>query len=909
MAISNRPTEAATTEAAVFRMKARQAAQQCLYFLYFLEPRRRTPKPGGRGDGEGGTRGGPRQRVALTDRLLDILGWGLDGRMIESYRNFAHRQMRALVGVVRTPPGGDDAPVVARWEALRARLGVDRFSRDDVRPAIEAAEALLTASEPRGPIEGFNHTVRKVLLALLRNLTLLIAIVAVWAVFFKVEAVRSLVWNRAHGLSEAGLRVAVASWSPFLAVLLSVALMVLAAPRRRARFGKRAFWAFVHQALPPEPGIARWPTGPRVIQQALFGRQLVKLAVAGAVLGIEALVMAGIGAPTTLTIFIVAALALFALVLAHALDYWDFIDTAPLRFMALVTLAALFGFSTDSSFYRFAIFVGMAALAAQNLWVWRKRQPRRAIRALLAAAFAVAAVVVAGNLVSSTVAFLFTMTGLAIWRWRVVLERDKRTIVNYALALICTYWAFFPLKAELKARRDVWTENVPAIQRISAAEWPLPGDDGPVVVVAASGGGSRAAIYTAYTLERLHRDTPDVADHLQAISSVSGGSLASAAYVARRFSLGKQFPEWVGKLPAGVEPGELVKAMSEDFLLPTIIGALSPASSRGDSIEAKWRDGAPALRDDRGGDKADLGLTTLAAAWHEAYARRDRLPPFPMPLFNACTLDQHDVVISPLAAELYTRHDGTIPDRLYSAVALGESDWLTWVADRDAIYGLDKLLPKFDPTLPKAVRASANFPFGFPLVELDTRSDKNRFADPTLKRRWDMKLTDGGVLSNSGLWPVFPLLTDDQSLPELRRRGVMLIVVEASKMPEYTADRRDLTTLYGDLNNRNPIAQALHRRMIEGLRARLEGGIAVIQIDITPRAGVRSANVLTTWVLDPASQDSLKESFAAAWARQKPRIVAAWDCLKKTGAAKLSCLEDAAVDAAYDPVSLRPPLD
>ena len=78
------------------------------------------------------------------------------------------------------------------------------------------------------------------------------------------------------------------------------------------------------------------------------------------------------------------------------------------------------------------------------------------------------------------------------------------------------------------------------------------------MIVAASGGGSRAAIYTAYTLERLHRDTPEVADHLQAVSSVSGGSLASAAYVARRFSLGKRFPEWVAKLPAGVEPGELV---------------------------------------------------------------------------------------------------------------------------------------------------------------------------------------------------------------------------------------------------------------------------------------------------------------------------------------------------------------
>ena len=242
--------------------------------------------------------------------------------------------------------------------------------------------------------------------------------------------------------------------------------MVLAAPRRRARFGKRAFWAFTHQALPPEPGrralaarAARDPAGAvRPPADQARGR--------GGGAGDRSAGDGGDRRATTLTIFIVAALALFALVIAHGLDYWDFIDTAPLRFLALITLAALFGFSTDSAFYRFAIFVGMAALAVQNLWAWRTRRPRRPVRGLLAAAFVVAAIVVAGNLVSSIIALLFTMTGLAIWRWRVVLDRDKRTIANYALAAMCTYWAFFPLQAELEARRGVWHENVPAIQRI-----------------------------------------------------------------------------------------------------------------------------------------------------------------------------------------------------------------------------------------------------------------------------------------------------------------------------------------------------------------------------------------------------------------------------------------------------------
>ena len=137
-----------------------------------------------------------------------------------------------------------------------------------------------------------------------------------------------------------------------------------------------------------------------------------------------------------------------------------------------------------------------------------------------------------------------------------------------------------PFTAERAERRDVWHENVTAIRRVPRSEWPLPGDGAPVVVMAASGGGSRAAIYTAYTFERLHRDLPDVAVHLQAVSSVSGGSLASAAYVARRFNWGGRFGEWVAALPADVEPGELVEAMSQDFLLPTIAGALSPFSTR-----------------------------------------------------------------------------------------------------------------------------------------------------------------------------------------------------------------------------------------------------------------------------------------------------------------------------------------
>ena len=68
-----------------------------------------------------------------------------------------------------------------------------------------------------------------------------------------------------------------------------------------------------------------------------------------------------------------------------------------------------------------------------------------------------------------------------------------------------------------------------------------PVGEGPVVVVAASGGGSRAAIFTALTLEALERtplatdsaagSTRNWADNIVLVSSVSGGSLAAAYWV------------------------------------------------------------------------------------------------------------------------------------------------------------------------------------------------------------------------------------------------------------------------------------------------------------------------------------------------------------------------------------------
>lgn len=78
---------------------------------------------------------------------------------------------------------------------------------------------------------------------------------------------------------------------------------------------------------------------------------------------------------------------------------------------------------------------------------------------------------------------------------------------------------------------DRWYDAM--LQRIEA----MPGK-GPVVLVAASGGGSRAALFAALAYEAMEAlpldpndpQSPTVGSHIVAISSVSGGSLASAWY-------------------------------------------------------------------------------------------------------------------------------------------------------------------------------------------------------------------------------------------------------------------------------------------------------------------------------------------------------------------------------------------
>lgn len=81
---------------------------------------------------------------------------------------------------------------------------------------------------------------------------------------------------------------------------------------------------------------------------------------------------------------------------------------------------------------------------------------------------------------------------------------------------------------DVTAYTEAWLEErgAPA----ATADTPLP-----VFIVSTEGGGIRAGYWTALVLGRLAAAHPDFADHILAISSVSGGSLGSATFAAAAY--------------------------------------------------------------------------------------------------------------------------------------------------------------------------------------------------------------------------------------------------------------------------------------------------------------------------------------------------------------------------------------
>ncbi|MFB1485389.1 hypothetical protein [Corallococcus sp. RDP092CA] len=303
---------------------------------------------------------------------------------------------------------------------------------------------------------------------------------------------------------------------------------------------------------------------------------------------------------------------------------------------------------------------------------------------------------------------------------------------------------------------------------------------GPVLLVSAAGGGSRAAIFAMLALESLHRNPlagagdsrPECQDdrlskHILMVSSVSGGSVASAHFAHRMAE---------GTVGATLASEGLLKHAPYSELatqLKNDCGFDNPWPLKSASIDDMFVDfNAPLLR---GVVMPGVGRgSSLAAFWKDYFGWPKALPvdgTVPILLLNTASVQTGERVVT---------GKPPLPELLVSNEGQGE---------RARVHSMSSLSRTTDIVLADAVRASANFPWVVDLPEVETQ------AEPEV-------LIDGGIFDNTGI-DTFALLFKALANPErwkdhqpdiqknidalftkLAERGVIFVEIDSGAKPQ-----------------------------------------------------------------------------------------------------------------------------
>ncbi len=285
------------------------------------------------------------------------------------------------------------------------------------------------------------------------------------------------------------------------------------------------------------------------------------------------------------------------------------------------------------------------------------------------------------------------------------------------------------------------------------------------VVVALSGGASRAGLWSSRVLRAIDRLAPDNGG-IFAISSVSGGSLGAADYVVERAASGGRSCHLRTTKPDAVmvEDDGLVAHYSADLLGPLLAGMILDDSARALLAAPLW----PILKatgnwPPRGGDRAGALERAFERAW------RMRSPPY--------TAWEHGDLGSDFLGEFHDRDGrwrGGMPIWISNGTDVHGGERLITIpiqpAHRASGDGLDLqrswpfegakdvlALLGSDVRMSTAVLNSARFPFLSPSGELVPRKAESRPArDGYLAGAPD--IVDGGYFENSGVTTGFELV-------------------------------------------------------------------------------------------------------------------------------------------------------
>jgi Patatin-like phospholipase len=269
---------------------------------------------------------------------------------------------------------------------------------------------------------------------------------------------------------------------------------------------------------------------------------------------------------------------------------------------------------------------------------------------------------------------------------------------------------------------------------------------GPVVLIAAGGGGMRAAVWEAAVVEQLQRACPAFLPSVQFVSAVSGGSVG-AMYL--------------------FDSLDATRMASET----AIHGALKRASVSS-LQELAWTLTYPRMvrwlrRERRYNDLADALEATWLSDWDW---QRRRLSQWRQALVEG---------------QLPAISMNTSVDVTGTALLLANFDVPadTWI--HEDVRPFQKDLNSYDMDIVTAARLSATFPFVTPMASPD--------AGP---HREEYRLADGGYFDNSGLYVQFLWMQEVMGTLESQHRPVVLVEISStSNAEEKTSDHKLRTNL------------------------------------------------------------------------------------------------------------------
>lgn len=333
------------------------------------------------------------------------------------------------------------------------------------------------------------------------------------------------------------------------------------------------------------------------------------------------------------------------------------------------------------------------------------------------------------------------------------------------------------------------------------------GESSPAILVAASGGGTRAALYAAAVLHGIQR--AGHASGITLISSVSGGGAASAYFASDLSALSRGDSEaWTQMRTALAKPfiQDVLAGIAEWRILgPSYMGQLLAESFD----KHFWgRAGAPRMRT-KMSEVRELGLIYNAAL---------------------CAIEEGGAS-SP-------RESGgfALLTNMTSTFELARTNW-----------GWPETLPlrrvvQPELRLTRAAAISANFPPVFSNIPLDVGNE----------RFW---LTDGGAAENRALIPLLVALSEAlAAIPQdVPIRPIRIVVAEASAFDITYHTDRGLGAKFGAAAQiANGFIAALNERIANQLAERTPASTDFHIVNLPMPAALRAAGTFGThWMMPP----------------------------------------------------------